>query len=307
MFHYRLLRSIVNRRVLWPGLLAALAVLAAVVVPSARPAPADANQQPAQDEFLFLPQVLDQTEAEPPIGEATVLVIDEDAIDNGIRFYEDPVLGVQNIFPETQRTFSETEVNDDLAEEGQRAILRYFAANVGRTISVLSGQTGDEGWFGLNCIPQRWAAGSSDDCATDPDVIQQGIANYVAGDVPQEYLDEIPAVRPLRALGLVEMQGQDVCAVVYDSDVSINYTSQDTEGNLQGANLGLVALRILDVVKLEEFSSSSLPEVQITILDAEAVCAGMLNLFDAPIPPSSSEPEDTDPDNPPPPGSYLNR
>ncbi len=90
------------------------------------------------------------------------------------------------------------------------------------------------------------------------------------------------------------LEGQRVCVVVFDSDISINYDPLD--GSLKGDNLGTVAFEVLEVSKLEGFSSSSLPEVEIEILDAEEVCEGELELFtDAPEPVSSSEPFDIDP------------
>lgn len=51
--------------------------------------------------------------------------------------------------------------------------------------------------------------------------------------------------------------------------------------------------------KLNGFSSSTLPEVDITIRDADTVCEGNLELFTAaPEPRSSSEPADIDPPEP---------
>ena len=55
---------------------------------------------------------------------------------------------------------------------------------------------------------------------------------------------------------------------------------------------------MLDVLKLEGFSSSSLPAVEIEILDAEEICEEPLLLFtEAPEPISSSEPFDVDPND----------
>ena len=97
---------------------------------------------------------------------------------------------------------------------------------------------------------------------------------------------------PLRATGLAILVGEQVCAVVYDSDISINYGP--LTGSLTGANLGLVAFRVVSVTALSDGSSSSLPEVEIEILDADEVCdCNTLTLFtDAPEPISSSEPND---------------
>ena len=112
-----------------------------------------------------------------------------------------------------------------------------------------------------------------------------------SGKDPEKYLDKIPDVTPLRATGLKILEGESVCAVVYDSDVSINY--DPLNGSLKGANLGIVAFEVLVVTQLIGFSDSSLPEVEVEILDAEEACAAELELFtDAPEPISSSEPED---------------
>ncbi len=108
-------------------------------------------------------------------------------------------------------------------------------------------------------------------------------------------MDEIPGVTPLRAAGIKLLEGQRICALVYKSDVSINY--DPLTGSLKGDNLGAAAFEVISVTELTGFSSSSLPQVQIEILDANEVCAcDTLQLFtDAPEPISSSEPFDVVP------------
>ena len=107
-------------------------------------------------------------------------------------------------------------------------------------------------------------------------------------------LDEIPDVMPLRATGLKMLEGQRVCAVVYDSDIGMNY--DPLQASLKGATLGTVAFQVRSVEPLLGFSSSSLPKVEIEILDAEVVCGSALTLFTAaPEPDSSSEPFDVTP------------
>ena len=61
-------------------------------------------------------------------------------------------------------------------------------------------------------------------------------------------------------------------------------------------NVGFAAFEVLSVDKLNGFSSSSLPKVKILILDANEICFVPLLLFDAPIPFTSSEPSDIDPE-----------
>jgi hypothetical protein len=230
----------------------------------------------------------------PPPPGATLLIIDEDSVDNGIHYAR----GTARITPSGPSFFTRREVNDDKPGHTQRDVLRFFekASNIGTQVTVRTGQTGDEGWFAPTCIPQKWLSGSSDTCLTG-DARETAIDSYFGlGTVPpQSALDKIPAVMPLRALGLNSLVGQTVCAVVYDSDIGINYDSDSfpfTTGNLQGETLGVAAFRVDETTTLSGFSSSTLPQVTITVLDP-SVC-GNWKLFNAPVPTSSSEPNDVE-------------
>ncbi len=105
-----------------------------------------------------------------------------------------------------------------------------------------------------------------------------------------------PSCRSERAAS-TSLVGQTVCAVVYDSDISINYdrsTFPYTSANLQGETLGIVAFDgQRRCGRSTGFSSSTLPEVQLTITETSA--CGNLVLFNAPVPKSSSVPNDIDP------------
>lgn len=210
-----------------------------------------------------------------PDAVAVFVLIDEESIDNG----NEP------------NDFSEADVNDDISEIGQRGVLAYFNENPGEEITLYTGQTGDEAWFALKEIPTSW-----DDAGPN----ESGARNFLeAGpglgqDESEDLLDEVPDVTPLRATGLSMLTGQTILAVVYDSDISINY--DPLEGNLQGENLGVIAFEVLNVTERTEGSDSDLPSVNIKILDYSAVEALELNLFNnAPAPESSSEPEDVTP------------
>jgi hypothetical protein len=241
-------------------------------------------------------------------GGAVLLIIDEDGIDNGLHVNRTG----GGITPSGPSFWTDREVNDDIAAYGLRNVLRYFAnsSNFGRTITVVTGQTGDEGWFAPNCIPAKWlnssVSSSNNTCLEGADRTT-AIHNYFfsgktpfAGapsptwNIPQSRLDKIPHVMPLRARGLVSLEGKEVCALVYDSDISINYDHGKplgVNGNLQGATYGIAAFRVNVVRTLNNFSSSTLPEVQITVLDPAATCQNF-QLFNAPVPNSSSEPND---------------
>ena len=217
------------------------------------------------------------------IGDAcdqVFLVIDEDSIDN-----DNP-----------PNFFSDVDVNDDIAEIGVRTQLPFFAANVGNTITLHTGEVGDEGWFALKTVPDSWVgAGPSNNGLHNYFEAGPGLGTPDGEGDREALLDKIPDVTPLRATGLKMLEGLQVCAVVYDSDISINYDPLD--GSLKGANLGTVAFEVLSVTQLTGFSSSTLPKVEILILDAdaEAVCKSPLELFLAPEPISSSEPPDVVP------------
>jgi len=231
-------------------------------------------------------------------GSALFLVLDEDVLDNGRHFNSQG----GGIIPDGPDFFSASDVNDGQASETQRDVLDYFRSNVGRTITLMAGQTGDEGWFAPNCIPARW----NDDFDAEDNTCLSGteedtaLRNYTGlnggGAIPtQERLDKIPDVRPLRALGLNRLIGSTVHAVVYDSDIGINYDLGEplgVNGNLQGETLGVVIFRVNGVRTLSDFSSSTLPEVQVTILDASGIGDGAWSLLTAPLPASSSVPND---------------
>jgi hypothetical protein len=211
---------------------------------------------------------------------AVFLLIDEDSIDNG----------------NPPNDFSEREVNDDLARLGQRRVLRYFEANVGSEIDLFTGQVGDEGWFAMPRIPSSWtSAGPTDNGTRNFVLAGPGLGQ----DDSEDLLDEIRDVTPLRATGLSMLVGQVVFAVVYDSDISINYSP--LKGSLKGDNLGIVAFEVLSVRERRDGSSSDLPRVTVRILDATSYRDGALWLFaNAPKPYSSSEPYDIRPSmNPP--------
>ena len=214
------------------------------------------------------------------------LLIDEDSIDNG----------------NPPNHFSDRDVNDHIAEIGLRTPLPYFAVNVGKVITLHTGQVGDEGWFVPKIIPASWsAAGPTSDGITNfvgnpkapfPHGVGPGLGTAYNGD-REAHLDKIPKVTPLRATGLKMLVGQKVCAVVYDSDISIDYAP--LLGNLKGANLGTVAFEVLSVTKLEGYSSSTLPKVELRILDVGEVCACAHGILDAPEHESSSIPMDISP------------
>jgi len=232
--------------------------------------------------FILLGSCMTSSENENdpnPNDFVVFLVIDEDSIDNG----NEP------------NNFSDTDVNDQIAKVGQRTQLKYFKENVGKTIELYTGAVGDEGWFAMKSIPNRWVnAGPTEKGLQNFLVPGPGLGSPNIDDDREVLLDAIPDVIPLRATGLKMLVGYKVMAVVYDSDISINYSP--LEGNLQGANLGMVAFEVMGVRERTDGSDSSLPAVSIKILDVAALSDfGLVLLSNAPVPQSSSEPFDVTP------------
>jgi len=210
------------------------------------------------------------------ITEVVLLAIDEESIDNG----------------NPPNNFSETDVNDQIASLSQRQTLRYFRENAGDTIILYSGEVGDEGWHAIKYIPSSWInAGPSSNGARNYLSAGPGLGS---GESPEVLLDKIPDITPLRATGLKMLIGKTVLAVVYDSDVSINYGPLN--GSLKGETLGLVALEVISVERRMDGSSGSLPKIMVRIINANEAKNAALKLFsNAPVPQSSSEPFDINP------------
>ncbi len=74
---------------------------------------------------------------------------------------------------------------------------------------------------------------------------EEWIEAFVAGTLPQSQLDKVRDVMPLRNQDLVKLVGRTCVAVVYDSDISMNYLP--IYANLQGARYGLFSFTVLAV------------------------------------------------------------
>ena len=146
-----------------------------------------------------------------------------------------------------------------------RERLLFFADHTGETLTLPTGEVGDEGWFALKTVPASWAAVGR---------TGEGLRNYLHADPglgtpdidgnPEALLAQIPDVTPLRASGLRLLKGKQVCAVVYDRDVQVTYAP--LTGSLQGATLGIVAFEILAVTESTASSPAALPQVSWVML-----------------------------------------
>ena len=216
------------------------------------------------------------------------MLIDERSIDNGAEYLDSN--GVVQVF-------TDAEVNDGAAALGKRNPLPFFTDpdNIGTNITLFTGQVGGEAWYSFKSIPDSWvAAGPTADGLRNylgnpslpfPHNVGPGLGN------PDNLLDPVPDVTPLRATGLALLEGRTVCAIVPESEVSVNYTpSLPTEGNIKGEYQGTVAFFVVEVTN----SLPNLPKVEITILDPAVFCEQEPQLFtEAPDLVDSSNPDDT--------------
>ena len=93
----------------------------------------------------------------------------------------------------------------------------------------------------------------------------------------------------MRTEGLDLLLGQTVCALVYESDLSIDY--DPLEGDLQGDTRGILAFDVVGVgVGDPDDDDFVLPTLTIQVVDAVETCGGQLEPLEAPIVISSSEP-----------------
>jgi hypothetical protein len=197
----------------------------------------------------------------PAAANHPLLLIDEDSIDNSSPAILE--LAAENACGGGNPAVC---VNDQMADPGVRDPLNLLPGTIigigpgGTTAKLFTGQTSDEGWWFVPTIPASWvAAGPSAD----------GALNFILATAPgfgndgEFLLDQIPDVNPLDAAELQALVGQSFCAVVYDSDIS--YNNPPPLGNLQGATLGVLALKVLAVGV--DPAGSVLPDITIEVLD----------------------------------------
>jgi hypothetical protein len=219
-------------------------------------------------------------QADGSVPAARLLILDEDAIDDGC----------------SRNRFSRNDVNDGIASVGLRKTLPFFDREKGKEIVLPAGRLGDEGWFALKSVRVAWRGAG-------PDRID-GLRNYLLGGPglgspdssgrPESLLERVPNLVPLRTKGLQGLVGKAVCAVVMDRDVRINSVAP-LYGSLRGLNLGKAAFEVLGVGEAFSRSSNLLPVVRIRVLDADMVCDGALGHSpEAPAPLSYCERDDAD-------------
>lgn len=192
-----------------------------------------------------------QTPAPPPV----LLVLDQTAIQYGPA----PLA----MLPES--------VNALIKAVGLRDPLPYFASRVNESVTLPSGQDGNDGWFAIRAVPAAWASEpGSDDGLQNFWLAGPGLGSPDDNGDRASLLTNVSGLVPLRAGGLNMLVGRQVCAVVFDGDVTIGGTPAVAQ--LNGPSLGVVAFEVTSV----DPAGGDQPAVTIKILDVRETCGGLL-------------------------------
>ena len=150
-------------------------------------------------------------------GPPCLIVLDAEAIDSDVQSIEDAA--------SSHGRSADWLINTDEATENGNPWLKWSQYYAGDEVLLPAGQEGDEGWYGL------------------PASLPWSVEDYADGTVSQSNLDKIANVKPLDETGISTLIGKKVIAVVYKSDVGMNYDPD--EANLQGERRGRIAFTVL--------------------------------------------------------------
>ena len=164
------------------------------------------------------------TDSDPAVVECQqdgicLVIIDEDGLDNNMSTIEDAAA--------IHGTTSQLLLNEDKPTKVGNPPLRWNTMFPGDVVLLSPGRVNDEGWFAPPPNPP-WP-----------------LADFAAGVLPQDQLDKINDVMPLRNQELVRLIGRTCVAIVYDSDISINF--DPLQANLQGERLGAFSFTVLAI------------------------------------------------------------
>lgn len=187
------------------------------------------------------------------------LMIDEDSIDNGTKSIE----GISFNTPRCGNGNPAVCVNDDIARPSERRLLFTRGKNITpyQGLVLPTGQVGDEGLFRFT-RPDPQISLQNGKQFTTPEYID------ATGNAANENnLDKIQGVVPLRHEEIYDLLGKKVCAVVYDSDISVDVPAGFA--SLKGATMGLTGFEVMAVNK-NPAGSSYLPLITVNLLSATA-------------------------------------
>jgi hypothetical protein len=181
------------------------------------------------------------------------LIADDDAIGTGIS-------SIKNMASRHGKS-SDFLVNEDRKRKGANQPLRWNELYAGDIVNLPAGQGGDEGWFALPTTI-RYADNRRTNLSY-PD----WIAAFFDGSLPEEQLDKVRDVKPLKNADLAQLVGRTCVAVVQSGDISMNYGP--TNANLQGDRYGNFTFKVLAVLPKgsvpESESSSSLTVLRVRV------------------------------------------
>jgi hypothetical protein len=106
-----------------------------------------------------------------------------------------------------------------------------------------------------------------------PEFTQQEFVSATGAAANENNLDKIEGVVPLTRAEINALEGKTICAVVYDSDISVDVAERF--GNLKGATLGRTAFVVRDV-NPNPAGRSYLPLITVDLLSldqAEQACS----------------------------------
>lgn len=199
---------------------------------------------------------------QPLHTDVPLLIIDEDSIDNGTKMIEAISFGA----PSCGAGNPSVCVNDDIADKGVRSLLFTRGSNITpfAGLTLPTGQAGDAGLFRFS--------------KADPQASLQNGAVFTAQEfifaagaaADENNLDKVDGVVPLSSADIADLEGKTVCAVVYDSDLSVDVAAGF--GNLKGATLGLTAFKVNAVGPDPDGPEGSvLPAITVDLLPSSEV------------------------------------
>ncbi len=204
------------------------------------------------------------------IGEEVVaqfLIVDEDSIDNGTKSIEaisfnPPFCGGGN---------PSVCVNDDIANPGVRTLLFTRPTDVTPLTGLVlpTGQVGDEGLFRFTNPDPQMSEQNGATFTTQEFFAATGMA------ADENNLDKIAGTVPLGQADIEALTGKTVCAVVYDSDISVDRGKG--QASLKGATMGVTAFKVTAVTP-NPAGGSYLPDITVDLLPSAQVQSVCQNL-----------------------------
>lgn len=193
---------------------------------------------------------------------ATVLLLDR----NAIRANAAP-----NNFPSV-------EINATIADIGVRDALPAFNVREGQHLWLPGGTVGHEGWLAFTAVPAPWeTAQGENDGLTNFVYAGPGLGSPDGSGNRTSQLGTRPEVVPLRWTGLQMLAGRTVCAVAFANELPRTAAGV----TLSEASLGIAAF---SVVGVSGGDATTLPAIEVSVLDTRETCAGVLApMADAPV------------------------